>query len=268
MELELSALSVSIDGADLVRELDLTVATGEIVGLIGPNGSGKSTVLRCIYRALAPTGGVIMIDGRPIAGLPPRATARSVAALTQDNGADLDFTVAELIALGRAPHQSGNRALSERERQLCADAMERLELTQLADRGIHGLSGGERQRVQLARVLVQEPKILILDEPTNHLDLRHQVGALAALRGTGLTVLVVLHDLNLAALVCDRLAVLESGRLVRHGPPAEVLTESLVRDVFGIDTVIIPHPVSGRPQLLHTLSTSSTTPPDPVPKGS
>lgn len=266
MELELSALSVTIDGADLVRELDLTVGTGEVVGLIGPNGSGKSTVLRCIYRALAPTGGVIMIDGRPIAGMPPRATARHVAALTQDNGADLDFTVAELIALGRAPHQSGNRALSDRERLLCLDAMERLELTHLADRGIHGLSGGERQRVQLARVLVQEPQILILDEPTNHLDLRHQVGALAALRrseqgGTGLTVLVVLHDLNLAALVCDRLAVLRAGRLVRHGTPAEVLTESLVRDVFGIETVIIPHPVSGRPQLLHTLS-------DPVPKGS
>ncbi|GAB3760448.1 ABC transporter ATP-binding protein [Microlunatus parietis] len=261
MELELSALSVTIDGAELVRELDLTVATGEVVGLIGPNGSGKSTVLRCIYRALAPTGGVIMIDGRPIAGMPPRATARSVAALTQDNGADLDFTVAELIALGRAPHQSGNRALSDRERRLCADAMERLELTHLADRGIHSLSGGERQRVQLARVLVQEPRILILDEPTNHLDLRHQVGALSALRGTRLTVLVVLHDLNLAALVCDRLAVLQAGRLVRHGSPAEVLTESLVQDVFGIETVIIPHPAGGRPQLLHTLS-------DPVPKGS
>lgn len=261
MDLALAALSVTIDDAELVRELDLTVAAGEIVGLVGPNGSGKSTVLRCIYRALAPTGGVIMIDGRPIAGLSSRTTARSVAALTQDNGADLDFTVAELIALGRAPHQSGNRALSVREQELVLDAMERLELTQLADRGIHALSGGERQRVQLARVLVQEPRILILDEPTNHLDLRHQVGALAALRGAGLTVLVVLHDLNLAALVCDRLAVLRSGRLVRQGPPAEVLTESLVREVYGIDSLIIPHPVSGRPQLLHALS-------DPVPKGS
>ncbi len=254
MELTVSELSVRIDGAELVRQLDLTVPSGEIVGLIGPNGSGKSTVLRCVYRALVPSGGVIMIDGRSITELSHRATARSIAALTQDGGSDLDFTVAELIALGRAPHQRGNQALSARERELCRAAMERLDLLHLADRGIQQLSGGERQRVLLARVLVQEPQILILDEPTNHLDLRHQVSVLAALRGSGLTVVVVLHDLNLASLICDRLAVLDSGRLVSHGPPAEVITESLIRKVFGIDSLIIPHPATGRPQLLHTLT--------------
>lgn len=258
MDLGIDRLSVSIDGAQLVRELSLDVPNGEIVGLVGPNGSGKSTVLRCIYRSLAPTGGVITIDGKAIDHLSYRESARRIAALTQDGGSDLDFTVYELVALGRAPHQSGNQALSSREHDLCRAAMDRMEITHLADRGVHGLSGGERQRVLLARVLVQEPRILILDEPTNHLDLRHQVGALSALReaaqGSGLTVLVVLHDLNLASLVCDRLAVLQHGSLTLHGPPGEVLTAAMLRDVFGIEAAVIPHPATGRPQLLHTLT--------------
>ena len=240
------------------------MAGGEIVGLVGPNGSGKSTVLRCVYRALAPTGGVITIDGTPITAQSRRTTARQLAALTQDGGSDLDFTVAELVALGRAPHQSGNQALSDRERELCRAAMERLEIGHLADRGFHSLSGGERQRVLLARVLVQEPRILILDEPTNHLDLRHQVGTLAALRGSGLTVLVVLHDLNLAALICDRIAVLQHGSLVLQGSPEQVLTPTMLLDVFGIEATIIPHPTTGRPQLLHTLAMPVAT---SVPKG-
>lgn len=264
MDLGLDRLSVEIDGARLVRELSLDVPSGEIVGLIGPNGSGKSTVLRCIYRSLAPSGGVITLDGTPITAQSRRTTARHLAALTQDSGSDLDFTVAELVALGRAPHHSGNQALSDRERALCRDAMDRMEISHLADRGVHGLSGGERQRVQLARVLVQEPRILILDEPTNHLDLRHQVGTLAALRGSGLTVLVVLHDLNLAALICHRIAVLQQGSLVTHGSPEQVLTPQLLLDVFGIEATIITHPTTGRPQLLHTLTMPVAT---SVPKG-
>ncbi|MFJ2768829.1 ABC transporter ATP-binding protein [Streptomyces sp. NPDC087300] len=253
MDLRIEGLGVDIGGRSLLRELSLDVPSGEVVGLVGPNGSGKSTALRCVYRALRPVAGTVRIGGDDISGLPVRDSARRVAALTQDGSVDLDFTVEEVVALGRAPHLRGNQALGARERALCAAAMERLGIGHLARRGVLTLSGGERQRVLLARALVQEPEILVLDEPTNHLDVRHQVEVLSRLRGAGLTVLVVLHDLNLAAAACDRLGVLSRGRLVASGTPAEVLTEELVAEVFGVAATVVPHPLTGDPQLLYSL---------------
>jgi iron complex transport system ATP-binding protein len=258
VDLRLDALTVTIDGADLVRDLSIDVADGGIVGLIGPNGSGKSTALRCVYRALRPTRGTVWVGGDDLSAFGLRESARRIAALTQQGGSDLDFTVEEVVALGRAPHKRGNEPLTARERGLCRAAIERLDLTHLAGRGVLSLSGGERQRVLVARALVQEPRVLVLDEPTNHLDIRHQIELLAMLRSTDLTVLVVLHDLNLAAAACDRLGVLLGGRIVAEGAPAEVLTETLVRDVFGVAASVVPHPLTGAPQLLYTVT--ATTP--------
>ncbi|MEU5576561.1 ABC transporter ATP-binding protein [Streptomyces huasconensis] len=256
MELRIEGLGVVIDGKSLVRDLSLDAGSGEVVGLVGPNGSGKSTALRCVYRALRPAAGTVRVGGDDIAGLSMRRSAQLVAAMTQDGAVDLDFTVEEVVALGRAPHQRGNQALSGRERELCERAMERLDIVHLAKRGVLTLSGGERQRVLLARALVQEPRVLVLDEPTNHLDVRHQIEMLSHLRGAGLTVLVVLHDLNLAAAACDRIGVLSQGRLVASGSPADVLTESLVADVFGVKATVVPHPLTGDPQLLYALHPS------------
>lgn len=218
MSLLIDDISVSIDGARLLQGLSITVEPGQIVGMIGPNGSGKTTALRCVYRAQRPTTGAVWIDGAELTDMPLRDSARIVAALTQEGGADLDFTVREVVALGRTPHLSGNQALSARELELCRDAMAQMEVLHLADRGVLSLSGGERQRVLIARALVQEPRLLILDEPTNHLDLHHQIRLLSLLRSSGLSVLITLHDLNLAASVCDRLAVLSKGCLVAFGP--------------------------------------------------
>ncbi|RKN04491.1 ABC transporter ATP-binding protein [Streptomyces radicis] len=257
--LRLDRLRVEIDGHALLAGLSLDVAAGQVVGLVGPNGSGKSTALRCVYRALRPTTGTVRLDERDLGALPRRDAARRVAALTQENGSELDFTVREVVALGRAPHLRGNQALSRRERELCERAMADLDVTHLADRGVLTLSGGERQRVLAARALTQEPAVLLLDEPTNHLDLRHQIELLSLLRRTPTTVLVVLHDLNLAAAVCDRIGVLAGGRLVTAGPPERVLTAELVRDVFGVTATVVPHPLTGAPQLLYALSPS--TPP-------
>ncbi|MFC7817943.1 ABC transporter ATP-binding protein [Streptomyces sp. NPDC057367] len=253
MDLRLDELCVVTDGRTLVRALSLEVTDGQVVGLVGPNGSGKSTALRCVYRALRPSSGTVWLGERDLTRLPLRHTARTVAAMTQDGGVDFDFTVEEVVALGRAPHLRGNQALGGRERELCARVMDRLDIGHLAHRGVLTLSGGERQRVLLARALVQEPKVLVLDEPTNHLDVRHQVDLLSLLRGSGLTVLVVLHDLNLAAAACDRLGVLSQGRLVASGAPAEVLTPSLVAEVFGVRASVVPHPLTGDPQLLYSL---------------
>ncbi|MFH9015424.1 ABC transporter ATP-binding protein [Streptomyces sp. NPDC017943] len=256
MDLELDELSVVADGRSLVHALSLTVPDGQVVGLVGPNGSGKSTALRCVYRALRPSSGTVWVGEQDLTRLPLRDSARTIAAMTQDGGVDFDFTVEEVVALGRAPHLRGNQALSRRERELCERAMERLDIAHLAHRGVLTLSGGERQRVLLARALVQEPEILVLDEPTNHLDVRHQVDLLTMLRASGLTVLVVLHDLNLAAAACDRLGVLARGRLVASGAPADVLTTDLVGDVFGVQASVVPHPLTGAPQLLYALNST------------
>ncbi|MFE5393883.1 ABC transporter ATP-binding protein [Streptomyces sp. NPDC056568] len=256
MDLKLDELSVVTDGRSLVRGLSLDVPDGRVVGLVGPNGSGKSTALRCVYRALRPSSGTVRVGEQDLTRLPMRDSARTVAAMTQDGGVDFDFTVEEVVALGRAPHLRGNQVLSVRERALCERAMDRLDIGYLAHRGVLTLSGGERQRVLLARALVQEPEILVLDEPTNHLDVRHQVELLSLLRESGLTVLVVLHDLNLAAAACDRLGVLSRGRLVASGTPAEVLTTRLVGDVFGVGASVVPHPLTGDPQLLYSLDST------------
>ncbi|WP_327677830.1 ABC transporter ATP-binding protein [Streptomyces sp. NBC_00467] len=256
MDLTLDGLSVVTDGRSLVRDLSLRVDSGRVVGLVGPNGSGKSTALRCVYRALRPSTGTVWVGDDDLSRLAMRRSAQTVAAMTQDGAVDLDFTVEELVALGRTPHLQGNQALGRRERELCERAMDRLDIRHLARRGVLTLSGGERQRVLLARALVQEPKILVLDEPTNHLDVRHQVQLLSLLRGSGLTVLIVLHDLNLASAACDRIGVLSEGRLVTAGSPAHVLTPELVDEVFGVEASVVPHPRTGAPQLLYSLNSS------------
>ncbi|MFF3707204.1 ABC transporter ATP-binding protein [Streptomyces phaeochromogenes] len=259
MVLSLRDLSVEAAGRALVDRLNIDVEAGRIVGLVGPNGSGKSTALRCVYRALRPTSGAVLLDGTDLTSLKLRDSARSIAALTQESRTELDFTVEEVVALGRAPHARGNHPLTARERALCRQSMERLDVTHLADRSVLTLSGGERQRVLVARALVQEPRVLVLDEPTNHLDVRHQVELLSFLRGSGLTVLTALHDLNLAAAACDRIAVLNSGSLVSTGEPAEVLTPELVRKVFGIDVTVVHHPRTGAPHLIYDLTATAST---------
>ena len=254
MDLQLDRLTVAIDGTSLVRDVTLHVGSGQVVGLIGPNGSGKSTALRCLYRALRPSSGTVWIGGTDTVTLTLRQNARTVAAVAQEHDMDLDFTVRETVALGRAPHKRGNQTLTRHERALCDQAMNQLDVAHLAERGVLSLSGGERQRVLVARALVQEPDVLVLDEPTNHLDIRHQIDLLSLLRAAGKTVLVVLHDLNLAAATCDRLGVLDGGCLVAVGTPWDVLTAERVRHVFGVDASVVPHPVTASPQLLYALS--------------
>ncbi|WP_035698530.1 ABC transporter ATP-binding protein, partial [Glycomyces tenuis] len=189
--------------------------------------------------------------------LPRSEAARTVAAVPQQHRAHLDFTVAELVAMGRHPHHRHGGRLSEAEHRLCREAMERVDIAHLAGQGVLTLSGGELQRVLVARALVQQPRILVLDEPTNHLDLRHQLGLLSLITASDLTVLTVLHDLNLAAAACDRIAVLAEGAIVAVGRPEEVLTAAMLRTVFGVDAEVMPHPRTGRPQILFAIPEQS-----------
>ncbi|GAA0212663.1 ABC transporter ATP-binding protein [Saccharothrix mutabilis subsp. mutabilis] len=234
----------------ILHDVTLTVGTGEVHGIVGPNGSGKSTTLRCVYRALKPTTGVVRLGGTPLDRMPVKESAKSLAALTQDSHVEFDFTVTEVVAMGRLPHQTGFDRETARDRDICAEALSRMDADHLADRSFLSLSGGERQRVLIARALAQQPEVLVLDEPTNHLDISHQLAVLRLVRSLGTTVLTVLHDLNLAAAHCDRLHVLHEGRVHTSGTPREVLTGEVLREVFRVEAHVVPHPTSGVPQLL------------------
>ncbi|POX63004.1 ABC transporter ATP-binding protein [Streptomyces sp. Ru62] len=255
MRLDIDQVTIEAAGTRLVDRIRLAVDSGTFVGLVGPNGSGKSTLLRTVYRALRPTAGTVRLDGDDLHALDPRAAARALAALPQESSAEFDFTVAEVVAMGRLPHR-GRTAASDRE--ICARAMDRTGVAHLADRGFSGLSGGEKQRVLIARALAQQPRVLVLDEPTNHLDIAHQLDVLSLVRDSGLTVLAALHDLNLAAAHCDVLYVIDEGRIVAAGPPHEVLRPALLAEVFGVRAHPVRHPVTGAVQLLFDLLPPTT----------
>ncbi|MFI0975862.1 ABC transporter ATP-binding protein [Streptomyces sp. NPDC021093] len=250
MRIDIEELSVEIAGARLVEDVALHAADGQLVGLVGPNGSGKSTLLRCVYRALRPAGGTVRVDGDDLYAMTAREGARRLAALPQEAVAEFDFTVSEVVAMGRLPHQRSVARTTDEDRQVCGTALARVGAAHLAGRGFLTLSGGEKQRVLIARALAQQPRVLVLDEPTNHLDIAQQLDVLALVRGSGLTVLTALHDLNLAALHCDLLYVIDAGRIVTHGAPHDVLTPELLAEVFGVRAHRVPHPESGAVQLL------------------
>ncbi|WP_412538013.1 ABC transporter ATP-binding protein [Longispora sp. K20-0274] len=217
-----------------MRGVDLDVPAGRVVGLIGPNGSGKSSLLRCLAGLRRPDAGAVRHDGRDVRGLRPDALARRLAFVEQTTDEVSDLRVAEVVDLGRMPFRDRWRGPDAADRELVAAALDRLGLTALRDRPWRLLSGGERQRTQLARALAQRPECLVLDEPTNHLDIHHQLALLDLVTDTGLTTLVALHDLGLAARYCGHLVLLDAGRVVAAGPPADVLTPDTLADVFGV----------------------------------
>ncbi|QFY11183.1 ATP-binding cassette domain-containing protein [Nonomuraea phyllanthi] len=233
MKLDLSGVSVALEGHPIVRDAGLRVDDGEFVALVGPNGCGKSTLLRTVYRALRPSAGLIAVDGDDVHRLPARQAARRTAVVAQETPADLDFTVAEIVRMGRTPYKVDTRV----DEELCARALERAGLAGAAGRIFATLSGGEKQRVLLARALAQQARLLLLDEPTSHLDVRHRLELLHLVRELGIATLAVLHDLNQAAAFCDRLYVMDAGRIVAGGPPEQVLTPGLIRQVYGARAV-------------------------------
>ncbi|BCK69364.1 ABC transporter ATP-binding protein [Streptomyces platensis] len=250
MRIDITDLSVEVAGKRLVHDITLRAGSGRVVGLVGPNGSGKSTLLRCVYRALRPAAGTVRLDDADLHAMDARTGARLLAALPQEAGTEFDFTVAEVVAMGRLPHQRGSGRASAADTAHCTRALARVGADHLAGRGFLSLSGGEKQRVLIARALAQDPRVLVLDEPTNHLDVAQQLAVLALVRDSGLTVLTALHDLNLAALHCDELYVLARGRIVAAGPPHDVLTPELLAEVFGVRAHRVRHPESGAVQLL------------------
>ncbi|MCI3930963.1 ABC transporter ATP-binding protein [Streptomyces sp. AN091965] len=247
-------------GRRLVDGVSLTVSAGETVGIVGPNGSGKTTLLRCVYGALAATAGRVLLDGTDLAAAGVKARARRVATVPQDGHAGFELTVRQVVAMGRSPHKRFWEADTTTDRAMVADALERVGAADLADRPFGQLSGGERQRALLARALVQEPAVLVLDEPTNHLDIRYQLEILGLVKELGTANLLALHDLTLAAYYCDRLYVLDGGRVVASGPPATVLTGELLAEVYGVTAEVAVHPATGAPTVTYLPGPSRRVP--------
>ncbi|MGY6548278.1 MAG: ABC transporter ATP-binding protein [Roseinatronobacter sp.] len=224
-------------GDGILAPVSLTLAPGRVLGVLGANGAGKSTLLRLIYRFHKPQAGRVLLDGQDIHAMPARAVAQRVAAVLQEQPTDFALNVAEIVALGRAPHRRPLAGPSSRDAHIVAHALERMALEDFAGRAFGTLSGGERQRVMVARALAQEPGLIVLDEPTNHLDIRHQLEVLRLVRGLGATVVASLHDLNLVAGFADDLLVLHRGQPLAFGPVAQVLTPDLIARAFGVQAV-------------------------------
>ncbi|MFE3203453.1 ABC transporter ATP-binding protein [Embleya sp. NPDC059237] len=242
-----------VGAATLLREITLDFAPGRTTGLLGPNGAGKTTLLRTLAGLRRSQTGRVLLDGDDLYALTARRRARRVAFMEQQADTALPLTARQVIDLGRTPHRGRWPVLpgpaTTHEQSVLAEAVAATDVDALLDRTWSSLSGGERQRVQLARALVQEPGVLLLDEPTNHLDLRHQLGFLETVRGLGITTVAALHDLELAAAYCHDVAVLLDGRLVAHGPVAEVLTSATIAHVYGVDATVERHPLHHRPHI-------------------
>lgn len=252
--LRAEALSLAYGETAVVGDLNLEVPAGRITGLIGPNGCGKSTLLRGLTRLLKPSTGRVLLDGTDIHSLGAKDLARRLGLLPQTPLAPGGITVAELVGLGRAPHQGWLARNSDADRAAVARALELTGTTELADRIVDELSGGQRQRVWIAMVLAQDTGVLLLDEPTTFLDLAHAIDVLDTIvelnEARGTTVVMVLHDLNLAARYCDHLVAMADGTVVAAGTPGDVLTEQLLADAYGLAAKVVDDPVSGTPMVI------------------
>jgi len=251
--LEATGLACGYGERTVLHGVDVQVGRGEMVALLGRNGCGKSTLIRCLAGVLAPLDGAVSLLGEPLSGRSRRETARVLAVVPQELSVPFAFSVREVVDLGRAPYARFLQQPDAEDRRAVEDALAATDLAALPDRTYQTLSGGEQQRTALAMALAQRPRVLLLDEPTVHLDIAHQLALLGLLRRLcrehGLAVLAAMHDINLACLYFDRMAVLGEGTLLASGPPAAVVTSALVEQAFGTRVVVASHPTLDVPQV-------------------
>ncbi len=261
------SLTLGYGDRTVIEGLDLEVPPGRITAIVGANGCGKSTLLRALARLVAPQAGQVLLDGRSLRSRPTKEVARTLGLLPQSPVAPEGIAVADLVGRGRHPHQKLLSRWSERDYAVVAQALHDTGTTELADRPVDELSGGQRQRVWIAMALAQETDVLLLDEPTTFLDVSHQIEVLDLLtdlnRNNGTTIVMVLHDINLAARYADHVFAVRSGQVVASGAPADVITADLIRDVFALEALVVPDPVSGSPLVLPRGRHHVQSPPGP-----
>ena len=252
--LETKRLTLGYDGSPIIQDLDLAIPSEKITTLVGPNGCGKSTLLRGLARLLKPRRGSVALDGKDISKLATKAVAKRLGILPQSPIAPEGLTVRDLVAQGRYPHQNWLQQWSKDDEKMVSWALELAGMTEFAERPLDNLSGGQRQRAWVAMTLAQDTEILLLDEPTTFLDLAHQIEILDLLLDLNetqdRTIVMVLHDLNQAARYADHLVVVQQGEIYNQGTPAQVMTETMVKTVFGVESRIIADPVAGTPMCI------------------
>ena len=238
MNISAKDIHLSYGTREILKGVDIHSENGEFVGLIGPNGSGKSTLLKCIYRILKPNAGQIFLDEEELKAMSIKKSARKMGVVAQHNYYNFEFTVREVVMMGRAPHKKALERDNAKDYEIVEEALKTVGMEGFAQRSFSTLSGGEQQRVILARALAQQTPCLILDEPTNHLDITHQLQLMRIVKNLSATVISAIHDLNIAAMFCDRIYALKEGRIIAQGTPREVLTEDFIRQVYQVDAEI------------------------------
>lgn len=238
MNIAASNVEMELGGSQILKGISLDAAGKEFIGIIGPNGSGKSTLLKCIYRVLKPTGGAVMLDGKRLEQYRVKETARKLAVVSQHNYYNFEFSIEEIVLMGRSPHKKTMERDNPEDYRIVDECLKKVGMQDYRGRVFSSLSGGEQQRIILARALAQKTDSLILDEPTNHLDIKYQLQLLDIVKKLGITVIGAFHDLNIAAAYCDRIYALKAGKIVAGGTPEEVITEELIRDLYEVEASV------------------------------
>ena len=252
MNIQTDNIQVSFGSKTILHDISLAIQDKEFVGIIGPNGSGKSTFLKCLYRVLQPNGGKIFFDGTELSDLSYRDTALKMAVVAQHSTVNFDFSVLEMVLMGRSPY----KGLLDRDQlddyEIARHALSEVGLSDFESRNFNTLSGGEQQRVILARALAQRTECLVLDEPTNHLDIKYQLELMTIVKRLDATVVSAIHDLNLAAIYCDRIIALKDGHIVCSGTPQDVLSSDTIRHIYGVSAMVQTLP-DGRLNIIYNM---------------
>lgn len=251
MKLKVKELEFKIADQQILNGIDLNIKEGQFVGIIGPNGSGKSTLLKNIYRVYKPSKGSISLEDTDIDTMKSKDIAKKLAILSQESSTQFDFTVKDIIKMGRYPYKSMFEDYSKKDTELVDEIIDKLSLQNHKDRSFNTLSGGEKQRVLIARALVQNTDFMILDEPTNHLDIRYQIQLLDIVKSLGITVLAALHDINIASLYCDYILVMKDGKIIKSGTVDEIITSETIKEVYGVDSYITENPINKKRQVFY-----------------
>lgn len=252
MNIQTDTIQVSFGSKTILHDISLAIQDKEFVGIIGPNGSGKSTFLKCLYRVLQPSGGKIYFNGSELSSLSHRDTALKMAVVAQHSTVNFDFSVLEMVLMGRSPY----KGLLDRDQlddyEIARHALSEVGLSDFESRNFNTLSGGEQQRVILARALAQRTECLVLDEPTNHLDIKYQLELMTIVKRLDATVVSAIHDLNLAAIYCDRIIALKDGHIVCSGTPQDVLSSDTIRHIYGVSAMVQTLP-DGRLNIIYNM---------------
>ena len=251
MKITTEQLQATLGGSHILKGVSIEVSDKDFVGIIGPNGSGKSTLLKSIYRVLTPQSGTVFLDGNALNSYKPKESARKMAVVAQHNYSNFEFSVQDVVLMGRAPHKKAMERDNADDYRIVREALEKVNMGGFAQRSFSTLSGGEQQRVILARALAQQTQCLILDEPTNHLDIKYQLQLMDIVRSLRLTVVSAIHDLNIAAMYCNKLFVLQNGRIIAFGPPKQVLTREFIRQVYEVEAKLYTDPETGQMHILY-----------------